>query len=73
MRLNLGLALRGWREQNSVTQEKLAEQTGIRQSLLSKYECGSARPNLKNAFRIERATNGGIPATHWTSDAATAA
>ena len=43
----------------------LAEQTGIDQSLLSKYRRLERIPGVKNACAIESATEGAIPARVW--------
>jgi transcriptional regulator with XRE-family HTH domain len=60
-------ALRKWREANAITQERLAELTGIPQSLLSKYEREAVRPQIDNALAIQRATKGGVPVESWQS------
>ena len=57
--------LRAWREEKGVTQERLAELTGISQALLSKYERGDVQPGVDAALAIEKATKNGVPVEVW--------
>jgi hypothetical protein len=48
-----------------MTQDRLSQLTGIDQALISKYVRGVQRPQLDNAFAIEDATKGAVPARTW--------
>jgi DNA-binding XRE family transcriptional regulator len=61
--------LRSWRKQNALTQVALAESLGVKQGVVSAWETGEFAPNLENAVRIERRTEGAVPVASWTSDA----
>lgn len=58
-------SLREWRRLNGITQDRLAAETGIPQTLLSKYERGRATPRVCNALAIARATGGEVPVEAW--------
>jgi transcriptional regulator with XRE-family HTH domain len=51
----IGEALRNLRQAREVTQEDLAEATGIRRSSLSNYERGITRPNLESLDQLLQA------------------
>lgn len=53
-----------WRKANQKTQEWLAEETGIDQALISRYERGTT-PLVPNARKIEKATNGAVTLDDW--------
>lgn len=57
--------LRQWLADTGTTQVQLAEATKIPQSEISKYASGKRRPDLDNAFKIEAATAGAVPARAW--------
>ena len=46
-------------------QAKVAERFGISRSYLSEIASGAKEPSLRVAFRIERATEGAVPASSW--------
>lgn len=54
---------------NGVTQEAFAEQIGVSQAHIAKI-CGVKKPSLAVALRIERATDGAVPASSWIQEAA---
>ena len=61
--------LKAWRERNGLTQSALAERVCVRQPTLSEYEKGRRTPGVEIAFRIERVTEGAVPAVAWTEAA----
>lgn len=65
--------LRNYRISIEKTQAELAEMLGLSQSFVSKMESGAQLPPLDLAVRIERMTNGAVPAASWIDDAAAAA
>lgn len=44
--LNYGETLRYWREINGYTQQKLADETGIKQENISRWEANKVIPNI---------------------------
>lgn len=46
------MSLRSIRKSNKMSQIELAEKSGIKQSTISQYECGSRKPSIKNAKRL---------------------
>ncbi|QCP88117.1 XRE family transcriptional regulator [Cereibacter sphaeroides] len=52
---------------SGMTREQFAAAAGISRSYLSLLEAGKKQPSLEVAVRIERLTNGGVPATSWVS------
>jgi transcriptional regulator with XRE-family HTH domain len=67
------MTLERWLKKNRLSQNQFAEQSGISQSLLSKYIRGARRPNVDQALAIERATDGGVPVEQWESTTAKSA
>lgn len=62
----LGAALlKQWREARGVFQTSIADALNIRQNTVSEWEKGSRRPDLPNALRLERHTDGAVAATAW--------
>jgi len=62
----LGAALlKQWREARGVFQTSIADALNIRQNTVSEWEKGSRRPDLPNALRLERHTDGSVAATSW--------
>lgn len=57
------LLLRKWIERNKITQDALAELTGLGQSTISKYLRGTSVPLRSSAKEIQRVT--GVPASSW--------
>lgn len=57
-------------DSEGITQTEFARSAGIPTPMICQWLSGKRRPGLKNAFAIERATNGAIPASYWTTDAA---
>lgn len=49
------------------TQAKIARRLNISRSYLSEIESGAKLPSLDLAFRIERETEGAVPARSWAS------
>ena len=58
------MLLKDWRHLRGRTQEWLAEETGIDQALISKYEHG-VRPLVPNVRKIEAATGGEVTLEDW--------
>lgn len=57
--------LKQWREARGVFQTSIADALNIRQNTVSEWEKGSRRPDLPNALRLERHTDGAVGATSW--------
>lgn len=51
--------LKTWRENQGLTQEKAAEQLGLTEPTLSRYETGARMPSLTQAAKLSEKT--GIP------------
>ena len=49
--------IRDWRKKYDMTQNDLADQSGVSQSTISKYENGEYRPDLKNLKNIAASFN----------------
>ena len=49
-----GRNLRRFREERGITQDALAEATGISKSTVSKYESGTSDPPLQYVFTLSR-------------------
>lgn len=47
------------------TQADFAARVGVTGPIVSMWVTGERRPNVDNAFAIERATGGVVPATAW--------
>lgn len=58
------MRLEDWRRLRGKTQKWLAEETGIDQALISKYENGTT-PLPPNARKIEKATGGEVTFADW--------
>lgn len=63
--------LRAWRIKTGRSQEWLAKETGIDQTLISRYENG-AKPRVPNARKIERATGGEVTVDDWYPESGSA-
>ena len=50
--LKLAERIKEYRLQNSLTQEKLAEKTGVNETYISQIETGTAKPSLKLLYRL---------------------
>lgn len=50
------------------TQAEFAASVGITQAALSRMLAGKITPSLTTAVRIERATDGAVPASSWVTD-----
>lgn len=57
--------LRDFIEINRIRQSDFAASIGATQGMVSRLINGAARPSLKLATRIERATRGEVPANSW--------
>ncbi len=55
------------------SQSDIAMKFGISQAYLSQILSGKRRPSLDLAIRIERLTDGAVPATSWVEQEDTAA
>jgi transcriptional regulator with XRE-family HTH domain len=65
--------LETWRKEKGLSQEKIAEKLRVAQSTVSGYLSGRIVPDLDPAVRMERETDGAVPATSWAvSDTAKA-
>ena len=49
--------LKGLREENDMTQEQLAKESGVSARMIQRYESGSYRPRLGGAEQIAKALN----------------
>lgn len=62
------MKLREWREKAGLTQLELATRAGLDPAQISKWEKwtgGPGAPDLRNALKIERATDGEVPVEEW--------
>ena len=50
--LNYGEALRYQREQRGLTQSKLAQETGLKQQMISWWEAGKGLPNIDFCVKL---------------------
>lgn len=57
--------LKQWREARGVSQTAVADALNIRPNSVSEWEKGSRRPDLPNALRLERHTDGTVGASAW--------
>jgi len=57
-----------YRKAFGLTQRELADDVGVDQSVISRFERGQARPRLSVAVAIERATGGEVPASSWVAE-----
>jgi DNA-binding transcriptional regulator YiaG len=55
--------LRAWRKAKELTQQAVADETGISRSIWGDYETGKKKPGEENARLLEKLT--GIPETAW--------
>lgn len=53
---------------NSLTQAAFAQRVGCKQAQISAICGGRSNPSLPLAVRIERETNGFVPASSWVPD-----
>jgi DNA-binding transcriptional regulator YdaS (Cro superfamily) len=60
-------ALAEYLETSGTTQAEFARLVDVPPSLVSQWVHSERRPGLDNAFEIERATDGAVPARYWTS------
>jgi transcriptional regulator with XRE-family HTH domain len=58
--------LAAYLRRRNLTHEAFARQAGIPTPSVSYWLAGLRRPNLDTAFKVERATDGAIPARSWT-------
>jgi len=58
-------------EAHKKTQEAFAAEIGVKQATVSRLKRGK-RPSLELAAKIERATNGAVPASSWVEQQARA-
>lgn len=63
------ITLQSWLEANSVTAAEMARRCEYDPSNMSKLLKGTLRPTLEMAFKIERATDGAVPASSWVEAA----
>jgi DNA-binding XRE family transcriptional regulator len=56
-------------EQSGQSRTEWAARLGISRPFLSLLEGGKRQPSLELAVRIERATDGQVPASSWVPDA----
>jgi DNA-binding transcriptional regulator YiaG len=59
------MTLREWRQKHKVSQETVAEQLGVHQSTVSKWETGEECPSLLTAEAIRIFTAGRVPLGVW--------
>lgn len=67
-KLTPGEKLQAWRKKHQWSQHRLAIETGIPATTISKYECDVFYPERDNARRIARATADEIPSSNWDVD-----
>ena len=60
-----GTKLRLWRQQRGLALRPAARLLDVDFADVSRYELGKVRPGLVTAVRIERVTEGFVPATLW--------
>ena len=61
--------LKLWRAEVKLSQHDVAQRLGIRESIVSHFECGRRTPNLDLLMAIEDMTGGSVVARMWTEDA----
>lgn len=54
-------------ERHTESQLDFGQRVQLHQSVVSRFSKGLAKPSLETAFKIERATNGEVPASSWVS------
>jgi predicted XRE-type DNA-binding protein len=59
------MSLTEYLAQSGTSQKTFAEQVGVDQSVVSRLARRDIRPSLELAFKIERATDGQVPAAGW--------
>lgn len=59
------MTLREWRKKHKVSQETIAQQVGVHQSTVSKWETGEEVPSLLTAEAIRVLTVGKVPLSAW--------
>ena len=57
-----------WRKRRGWSQTKAAEEIGIKQVQLCKYEAGRQKPSVDSAWLIHEATKGRVPMKCWVVD-----
>lgn len=57
--------LREYAKANGLTQERLAKKLGVTQGVVSSLMTNRNRPSLELAVKIERLTDGAVPARSW--------
>jgi transcriptional regulator with XRE-family HTH domain len=54
-------------EATEISQAQFARLTGTREGQVSAWVRGTRKPSLAEAFRLEKATGGAIPAASWVN------
>lgn len=60
--------LKAWRASQGISQAKAAERVGAAQKSWDEWEDGIKVPGLRYVVRIERETDGAVPAIGWVGD-----
>lgn len=63
--------LREYRKKNKIKQKDFAALVGVSNAHICDIEYGKHLPSLDLAARIERATNGAVPAISWVPEPTT--
>src|SRR5882762_2561490 len=67
VRARFGTALREWRVRQKLTQEELAERSGLSYKFIGEIERGRGNPTLTSIAKLSRALGGG-PADFFPTD-----
>lgn len=57
-----------WLAHNGLSQRAFAERVGAHYTIISRVVGGKMTPTLELAVRIERETNGEVPASSWVPE-----
>ncbi len=52
---------------NNLRQKDVADMIDVAQAVISDWANDRRHPSVSNAFRLEKATNGAIPASSWAN------
>ena len=61
--MTYGEALKKWRDSKGWTQTDAAERVGVTQGCFASWEIGRAFPDLGNALRVDKVSEGEVPAS----------
>lgn len=69
-RINPGMTLDDYMTRESIGDAAMAARLGCDRSRVNRLRRGAGRPSLALAARIERVTNGAVPASAWALETA---